>query len=138
MSELNDKQRRFVEEYLVDLNASQAAVRAGYRDPKTGPRLLVRPAVAQAVAQAQEERSRRVGLRQDWVLENLQRIVERCLQAEEVCDKKGEPTGVFRFDPAGANRALEIIGKHLNMFGAKNEEPRAGGPLVVNIVEQED
>lgn len=57
MSKLSNKQRRFVDEYLVDLNATQAAVRAGYSGRtanSTGPRLLKNPAVAGAVAERQE------------------------------------------------------------------------------------
>ena len=57
MSQLSNKQRRFVDEYLVDLNATQAAIRAGYSAraaSSTGPRLLKNPGIAQAVAERQE------------------------------------------------------------------------------------
>ena len=71
---LTDRQRRFVEEYLVDLNARQAAVRAGYtaRGARTtGPRLLKDPEIAAAVAEAQAERGRRTGITADRVLQEL-------------------------------------------------------------------
>ncbi len=57
MSNLSNKQRRFVDEYLVDLNATQAAIRAGYSARaanSTGPRLLKNPGIAAAVAERQE------------------------------------------------------------------------------------
>ena len=68
---LTDKQARFVQEYLVDANATQAALRAGY-SPGTanqqGARLLVNVGVAQAIAEAQKARSERTGITADDVL----------------------------------------------------------------------
>ncbi|MGE3267100.1 MAG: terminase small subunit [Chloroflexota bacterium] len=72
--EINEKQRQFVQEYLIDLNATQAAVRAGY-SAKTaeqiGYQLLQKTSVAEAVARAKAERSARIGLTADRVLEEL-------------------------------------------------------------------
>lgn len=71
---LTPKQRRFVDEYLVDLNATAAARRAGY-SAKTaeqqGPRLLVNVGVSSAIAAAQQERSERTRIDADWVLRTL-------------------------------------------------------------------
>jgi hypothetical protein len=50
-----------------------------------------------------------------WVLERLKKVAERCLQEEPVM-VRGEPTGEYKFDSAGANRALELLGKELGMF----------------------
>lgn len=71
---LTPKQERFVEEYLVDLNATQAAIRAGYSArtaDKIGAQLLGKTGVAAAIAKAKEKRSRRTGLDADWVLKRL-------------------------------------------------------------------
>lgn len=70
---MTPKQQRFVEEYLVDPNASAAARRAGYRgDPNTiGPRLLANVGVGAAIAAAQQERSERTKIDADWVLRML-------------------------------------------------------------------
>jgi phage terminase small subunit len=74
---LTAKQQRFVEEYLVDLNATQAANRAGY-SPATaysqGQRLLKNAEVAAAVAAAQQERSERIEITQDMVIRELAKI----------------------------------------------------------------
>ncbi len=74
---LNEKQQRFVEEYLIDLNATQAAIRAGY-SPKTaeqtGYKLCHKSSVADAIARAKAERSRRTGITQDRVLQELARV----------------------------------------------------------------
>jgi phage terminase small subunit len=74
---LTDKQRRFVDEYLVDLNATQAAIRAGYSQRtagQQGDRLLKNVEVAAAVAEAQAERAKRTEITQDMVLTELAKI----------------------------------------------------------------
>lgn len=74
---LTDKQQRFVEEYLVDLNATQAAIRAGY-SAKTagqqGERLLKNVEVQSAVSAAQQARSKRTNITADRVLQELAKI----------------------------------------------------------------
>ena len=62
MTALTPKQARFVEEYLIDLNATQAAIRAGYSArtaEQQGTRLLRYAQVSQAVSEAQQTRSER-------------------------------------------------------------------------------
>lgn len=74
MPGLTPKQQRFVEEYLVDLNATQAAIRAGYSARSAeveGSRLLRNARVSEAVARAKAERSARLGLTQDRILQEL-------------------------------------------------------------------
>jgi phage terminase small subunit len=74
---LTDKQARFVEEYLIDLNATQAAIRAGYNEKTAraiGCENLTKPDIAAAVAEAQAKRSARTEITQDRVLKELARI----------------------------------------------------------------
>lgn len=74
---LTDKQRRFVEEYLRDLNATQAAIRTGYSKKTAasqGERLLRNAEISAAVRNAQEERSRRTKIDADYVLNRLAEI----------------------------------------------------------------
>lgn len=74
---LTDRQRAFVDEYLVDLNATAAAVRAGYSEKnagKLGPRLLVTPKVRAAIDKRLLARQARVEVTQDRVIEELARI----------------------------------------------------------------
>jgi phage terminase small subunit len=121
---VTSKQRRFVDEYLVDLNASKAAERAGF-SAKTaysiGQRLLKNVEIRQAVDEAIEARSVRTGLTQDWVLERLKENVDRSMQAEAVKDKFGNETGEYIYNGGVANGALTLIGKHLGMFVEKSE-----------------
>lgn len=127
---LTAKQQRFVEEYLVDLNATQAAIRAGYsakNADKIASQLLGKARVAEAIAAAKSERASRVAVSADYVLNNLVEIVERSMQRAPVFDMKGnhvtdeEGRHVWRFDGKTANRALELLGKHLGMFTDKIE-----------------
>lgn len=74
---LTAKQERFVAEYLIDLNATQAAKRAGYSEKtanEQGSRLLANAKVAAAVAEAQAKRSKRTNLTQDMVVSELARL----------------------------------------------------------------
>lgn len=74
---LTDKQRRFVDEYLIDLNATQAAIRAGYAQEtarQIGSENLSKPDIAQAIAEAQAARAERTQITADRVLQELARI----------------------------------------------------------------
>ncbi|HIE0350522.1 TPA: terminase small subunit [Pseudomonas aeruginosa] len=76
---LTKKQRLFVDEYLIDLNATQAAIRAGYstrRATEIGYQLLQRTEVAQAIQAAMAERSKRTEVEADYVIRRLREIDE--------------------------------------------------------------
>lgn len=106
---LNPRQERFVEEYIKDPNATQAAIRAGY-SPKTAQeqssRLLSNVMISEAIKAKRLKISEKVELSQEWVLEKLKLIVDRTTKDDT-------------FDPKGANKALELIGKHIGMFSDK-------------------
>lgn len=97
---LTPKQQRFVGEYLVDLNATQAAIRAGYSARtagKIGSENLSKPEIAAAVSAAQDERAKRTGITADRVLQELaliafgdaRRLVEHRRTACRHCYGKG-------------------------------------------------
>lgn len=74
---MTDRQRRFVEEYLIDLNATKAAIRAGYSKKtaqEQSSRLLSNVMVQDAISQAMKNRSIRTEITQDMVLEELAKI----------------------------------------------------------------
>src|SRR5262249_17102180 len=77
---MTPKQQRFIQEYLIDLNATQAAIRAGY-SPKTaneqGARLLAKVSIREAIQAAMRERAEKTGISAQWVLDRLRAIVER-------------------------------------------------------------
>ncbi|MBB4004467.1 terminase small subunit [Aurantimonas endophytica] len=71
---LTAKQRRFVDEYLVDLNATQAAIRAGYSERtarQVASENLAKPDIAKAISDAKTERSARTRVDADWLLRRL-------------------------------------------------------------------
>lgn len=146
---LTEKRKRFCNEYLVDLNATQAAIRAGY-SPKTaneqGARLLANVSVQEAIAKAMAERSRRTGVNQDRVIQELARIAFvnpqdvinpedasvredaaeddlACIQSVKVKTMDGaKGTSMEREVKLNDKmKALELLGKHLGMFKDKVE-----------------
>ena len=146
MPKLTDRQKEFVRQYLVDLNATQAAIRAGYSVKtayRQGADLLQKTSIREAIEKAQAKRARRVEVTQDYVLSNLVEVVERTMQRAPVLDRKGEQVtdeegrAVWTFDAKGANRALELLGKHLGIFTDKVKAEVSGpdgGPVASEIV----
>jgi len=106
---LGEKQQRFVDEYLVDMNATQAAIRAGYSVRTAhaqGCRLLKHADVARAIAKAKENLSKRTGISQEWVIERL------------VAEAQYEGPGASH----GARVAAAAhLAKHLGMFVERQE-----------------
>lgn len=120
---LTARQQRFVEEYLVDLNASAAARRAGYTgDSDTvGPRLLGHVGVSQQIQAARAELSARTQRTVDDVLADIGRVRKDSMQP--VIDPDTGATAML--DHKAALKALELEGKHL---GAFDERMRLLGP----------
>lgn len=125
---LTPKQAAFVAEYLVDLNATQAAIRAGYSEATAhsiGHENLSKPEIADAIAAAQLARSERTRVTQDYVLENTREVLERCMQRAPVMVRRGrvlvqatdeDDNHVWQFDARGAMGALTLLAKHVGGF----------------------
>ena len=87
---MTPKQERFIQEYLIDLNATQAAIRAGYSKKGAdvqGHRLLGNVKISEAIQKAREELSERTGITQDMVIRELAKIgfanIEDYIQVQE-------------------------------------------------------
>lgn len=78
MARLTKKQQRFVEEYLIDLNATQAAIRAGYKRSEytdtNANKILENTSVAEEIERQMAERSKRTGINQDRVVQELAKL----------------------------------------------------------------
>ncbi|MBY0138369.1 terminase small subunit [Paracoccus yeei] len=113
MGNLTAKQARFVEEYLIDLNATQAAIRAGY-SPRTaeqqGSRLLRNAQVAAAATEAQAARSAKTQITQERVLEELAKVgfsdVRKLFSAGALRSADN-----LHDDMAGAIASIEVVAK---------------------------
>jgi phage terminase small subunit len=137
---LTIKQETFVAEYLVDLNATQAAIRAGY-SAKTaneqGSRLLANVSVQKLIQERMNQRSERLEITSDYVLNTIVDTIERCRQAKPVFDRKGDPVLVetpegelaqaYVFDSGAVLKGSELLGRHLKLFTEKMEHTGKDG-----------
>lgn len=159
---LNDRQRRFVDEYLIDLNATQAAIRAGYSKKtagQIGERLLKHVEIKPLLAERMKSREKRTEITQDKVLSELSRIAfgnkrglmkwgpdgvtlldsegisdDDAAMVSEVSESVTEAGGTIKLKTHDKVKALELLGKHLGMFTDKVELSGKGGtPLVPSI-----
>ncbi|ELZ3993199.1 terminase small subunit [Yersinia enterocolitica] len=153
MKQLTPKQELFCREYLKDLNATQAAIRAGYSEKTAqvqSSRLLSNVMVQQRVSELAAERNIRVGIDADYVLRQAVKLHERCMQeVEPITDRRGEEIldedgkTIFGFDAKGAAAALKLVGDHISVqafkVNVKNEHTGPnGGPIqYVDITEEE-
>ena len=114
---LTAKQSLFVKEYLIDLNATQAAIKAGYSNKSAkeiGCENLTKPNIAKAIQTAMDKRSNRLEITQDSVLKNIESLRAKAEKENQL---------------SVAARCLELQGKHLRMFV---DDSRQGA--VVNVV----
>lgn len=146
MAKLNEKQQQFVDEYLIDLNGTQAAIRAGY-SAKTADvqasRLLGNVKVQQAISERMAQRSKRTGVNQDRVVLELAKmalvkmtdIVDRqgrikdsatdddlaCIESVKYKESESDTGSSVEREVKIASKikALELLGKHLGMWNDK-------------------
>ena len=117
---MTKKQKRFVEEYLIDLNATQAAIRAGYSSDTAGSigaENLKKPEIKSRIDKAMAERSRRTGINQDRVLQELARI-----GFAKITDVVDPDTAKIRPDASDDDLAcIQSIKIKPNEFGTERE-----------------
>ena len=161
---MTKKQKQFVEEYLIDLNATQAAIRAGY-SPDTAQQMgsenLSKPVIKNAIDKAMADRSRRTGINQDRVIREIAKLA--FLNSVDVINMdeatvKGEAN---RDDTAciasvkvkvipteGGNiterevktydklKALELLGRHLGILNDKLKVEGGGTVVIIDDCDQ--
>lgn len=157
MAKLTEKQKRFCDEYLIDLNATQAAIRAGYSvqtAKETGYENLTKPHIQAVISKALAERSRRTGVNADRVINELAKlafvnpssiinlrdasVLEDASEEDLACissvkiKRSSSDTGDSierEVKIYDKMKALELLGKHLGMFSTSGNNDDALGKL---------
>lgn len=167
MLKLRPKQKMFVEEYLVDLNATQAAIRAGY-SAKTassiGEQNLRKLDIQTAIQEAMKARQERTGVTQDRVIAELARIAfgdqrsvmewgpsgvklrdsksltdDQAAMVAEVSESVTANGGTLKLKTHDKVGALKLLGEHLGMFKQKMEVTgQDGGPVTQVLLTREE
>lgn len=159
---LSQKQKKFVEQYLIDLNATQAAIRAGYSArtaDRIGPELLGKTCVSKAIAEQLKARSERTQITQDRVLLEIARLAfsdprkafdetgklksiqdwpdEVAASISSIKTKRliesDEPIEVVEVRFWDKNAALDKASKHLGLYEADNRQSKPDFPQVTRI-----
>lgn len=122
---LKKKQITFCKEYVKDYNGTQAAIRAGYKESNVASqasRLLSNPEIIEEIKNQQKQLLEVSCLTEEKVINQLEEVIDRCLSKKPVMEWNYEEhcmveTGQWNFDSKGALKAIELLGKHLGMFG---------------------
>jgi phage terminase small subunit len=123
----NAKHERFSQEIAGGKSQAEAYELAGYSPSEQHASRLARNGKVRArIAELLGRVAEGVVLTRQWVLERLIENANRAMQAEEVKDSKGIPTGEYRYEGSVANRALELLGKELCMFVDRKEVGKPG------------
>jgi len=151
IKKLTPKQETFVREYLIDLNSTQAAIRAGYSAKtadRIGPELLGKTCVADAIQAGMDKRAAKTGITAERVLNEIAKLA--FFDPRKMFDDAGEPIHVSQLDDdtaaaiaglevvtkgndeigyasvmkvklADKSKNLELLGRHLKLFTDKSE-----------------
>lgn len=165
MANLTPKQQRFVEEYLIDLNATQAAIRAGYSEKtanEQGSRLLANVSISEAIAEAQAKRSERTKIDADYVLQRLVAIDQ--MDVLDIMDDKMQMRPLSEWPPVWRQyinnvesvelaegavwlkkikwpdkvKNLELLGKHVDVGAFKDKVEHSGTIEIQSVSELMD
>lgn len=156
--QLSEQRQRFVDEYLIDLNGTQAAIRAGYSvktAQEQASRLLSNVMVQEAISKKMAERSKRIGVNQDRVVLELAKIAFvrmtdvvdsngrirsdasdddlSCIESIKYKESDNEFGGSVEREVkiASKMKALELLGKHLGMWNDKLDV-NVTAPIVIS------
>lgn len=151
---LTPKQERFCEEYLVDLNATKSAIRAGYKDGNIGRQLITKNNVLDKIEELRNAQSERTEITADRVLQELAAIafadrtkIAAIQESGEVAftptdklsdDVKKTISGIehgkygIKVSTCDKIKALELLGKHIGLFA---DNVKLTGEMGVTIVD---
>lgn len=142
MTELKPKHERFCQEYVIDYNGAQAAIRAGYKEKSArgqASELLTNPNILARIREIQQEQIKRLAISQDFVVLQLIDTYNCCREPKPVmkydyAEQAWVESGMYQFDSKGALKALELLGKHLGTTSVPGNESEAD-PLSKSLEE---
>ncbi len=123
---MNERQKRFVQEYMIDLNATQAYMRAGYSPggaAQSAKKLLTNAKIQAEIAKGQAKVANRLEITVEKVLGDLEELRVLAMAAGQ-------------YSPAA--RAAELLGKQIGMFVEKRETKITDERMVVNAPQPEE
>jgi phage terminase small subunit len=138
----------FIREYMRDLNATRAAIAAGYSEKTAeaaASRLLRNVKVKKRIEDLLVKKTEKLDITVDYVLSTIQDTIERCRQSKPVLDKKGNPVMVttlagelgaaYAFNSVGVLKGCELLGKYLRLFTDRQEiAGDQNSPIRVEII----
>ena len=141
---LTKKQEMFCREYIIDFNATRAALAAGYSEKSAyqiGSENLNKVEIQAFLSELMQARNERVKIDADYVLKQAVKLHERCMQEVKPLIKGGEQqvdedgNKLFIFDSMGAKASLELIGKHtdVNAFKERIDHTSNGKDIMQSI-----
>lgn len=155
MKKLTKKQQMFVDEYIIDLNGTQAAIRAGYSKKsarQAGTENLSKPSIREAIDERLAEKKEKLIMKQDEILERLTKQGRReetdyqvVIVEEPIFDETNQLIGVEKkpqiveipTQNKDAIKALELLGKRYRMWTEK-VEAEVTTPIFVDDVPEDD
>lgn len=118
MQKLTPLQERFAQEYLVDLNATAAALRAGYSRGDYGRKLTQMPQVRSAIQKIKSKRAEKVEVTAQYVVTELVKLYDKAREDN---------------DNATAIRCLDLLGRHAGIFERDNAQKGAKMLFIQNF-----
>lgn len=138
----NKKHELFAQEYILDYNATAAALRTGYKESNAraqGSALLTNPDILARVRELQQEQAKRLAISADMVVAETLKTYLKCLSPTPCLQRnektgKYEQAGVYAFDSKGALKALEMLGKITGAFDKKPGSDQESNNLLEQIL----
>lgn len=127
---LTPKQEKAVQEFLINGGNKTQAYKSAYNTSKMKEETIVNKAyqlfkrgdIGARLKELQKETEDENKITREWVLEKAKEMVDRSLTPEAIFTKKGDFTGEFRYDSAGAGKGMEIINKMLGYYAPEKQE----------------
>lgn len=138
----NARHERFCQELAKGKSADEAYQIAGFRPNRGNASVLkAKQNISKRVAELQAKVAEKAAIDAAWVLKRLVENVDRAMQTEAVLDNEGKPTGEYHYEGNVANRALELIGKHVAVQAFRDQMALTGadgGPIQTEDVSARD